>query len=43
MQLPRPMPERVEALLERFAAHPALDRVREQYRRRRPESAGRPA
>ena len=36
MDRPRPIPERVKALLARFAPHPALQWVLEQYRRHRP-------
>jgi glutathione S-transferase len=36
MDRPRPVPERVEALLARFSTHPALSWVLEQYRRHRP-------
>lgn len=36
MRRPEPMPERVSALLARFAPHPAMAWVREQYRRHRP-------
>ena len=39
MRRPEPMPERVEALLARFAPHPALQWVHEQYRRHRPARA----
>jgi glutathione S-transferase len=39
MKRPRPIPERVEALLARFAAHPALQWVQEQYRLHRPDSS----
>jgi glutathione S-transferase len=43
MRRPEPMPGRVEALLARFAPHPALQWVHEQYRRHRPPSAARAA
>jgi glutathione S-transferase len=39
MRRPEPMPERIEALLARFAPHPALQWVLEQYRLHRPPSA----
>jgi hypothetical protein len=39
MRRPRPIPARVEALLARFAKHPALAWAEEQYRRERPPSA----
>jgi glutathione S-transferase len=35
MRLPRPVPERVAALLARYAPHPTIAWVREQYRLRR--------
>jgi hypothetical protein len=39
MQRPQPMPERIEALLARFAADPAVQWVLDQYRLHRPPSA----
>jgi len=39
MQRPQPMPERIEALLARFAPHAALQWVLDQYRLHRPPSA----
>jgi glutathione S-transferase len=36
MHRPGPMPERVAALLARFASHPAMQWVQEQYRTNRP-------
>jgi glutathione S-transferase len=41
MAFPRPMPERVAALLTRFAPHPALAWVRDQYRLHRSRPAAR--
>jgi glutathione S-transferase len=39
MRRPEPMPERIEALLARFAPHPGVRWVLEQYRLHRPPSA----
>lgn len=39
MKRPEPMPERVAALLARYAPHPAMQWVAEQYRKHRPPSA----
>jgi glutathione S-transferase len=39
MRRPEPMPERIEALLARFAQHPAMQWVLDQYRLHRPRSA----
>ncbi len=39
MKRPEPLPERIEALLARFAQHPAVQWVLDQYRLHRPPSA----
>lgn len=39
MKRPEPMPERVASLLARYAPHPAMQWVAEQYRKHRPPSA----